>query len=84
MKFEKIFSPGVFLFEMLCGRKPFIGNDMPSLIYMIAREKQPSVKAINQKIPHIIEKIIDKTLEMEVNKRYQKAGHMAEHLKIIL
>ena len=79
-----IFSLGVVFYELLCGVKPFTGDDMTSLMYMIAREKHPSVKSINPKIPHIIEKVIDKALEKDVNKRYQKAGQMAQHLKIIL
>ncbi|MBN2420051.1 MAG: protein kinase [Deltaproteobacteria bacterium] len=79
-----IFSLGVVLFELLCGKKPFNGDDMTSLMYMIAREKHPSIRSINPKIPLIIEKIIDKALEKDVNNRYQKAGQMAEHLKIIL
>ena len=79
-----IFSLGVVLFEMLCGKKPFNGDDMTSLMYMIAKERHPSIKAINPKIPAIIEKVVDKALEKEVNKRYQNAGKMAEHLKIIL
>jgi len=79
-----IFSLGVVLFEMLCGSKPFEGEDMTSLMYKIAKEKHPSVKSINPKVPAVIEKIIDKALEKEMDKRYQKAGQMAEHLKIII
>ncbi len=79
-----IFSLGVVLFEMLCGQKPFKGEDMTSMMYRIARERHPSVKTINPKIPVVIEKIIDKALEKDVNKRYQKAGQMAGHLRVIL
>ena len=79
-----IFSLGVVFFEMLCGVKPFKGDDMTSLMYMIAREKHPSVKTINPRIPGVIEKILDKALEKDVNKRYQKAGQMVRHLKILL
>ncbi len=79
-----IFSLGVVLFEMLCGEKPFKGEDMTSMMFKIAREKHPSVKTINPKIPVVIEKVIDKAMEKDVNERYQKAGQMAGHLKIIL
>lgn len=79
-----IFSLGVVFYELLCGVKPFTGDDMTSLMYMIAKEKHSSVKTINPKIPIVIEKVIDKALEKDVNKRYQKAGHMAQHLKVIL
>ena len=79
-----IFSLGVVLFEMLCGEKPFTGDDMTSLMYMIAKERQPSIKSLNPKVPGVVEKVIDKALEKEVNKRYQKAGQVAEHLKVII
>lgn len=79
-----IFSLGVVLYEMLSGSKPFTGEDMTSLMYMIAKEKHPSVKSVNSKVPAVIEKIIDRALEKDVEKRYRKAGQMAEHLKIVI
>jgi CHASE2 domain-containing sensor protein/tRNA A-37 threonylcarbamoyl transferase component Bud32 len=79
-----IFSLGVVLFEMLCGKKPFSGDDMTSLMYQIAREPHASPRSINSKIPGVVEKIIDKALEKDPEKRYQKAGLMAEHLKKVI
>jgi len=76
-----IFSLGVVLYEMLTGRKPFRGDDMTSLMYQIAREPHPSPRSINQRIPPVVEKIIDKALEKDVERRYRKAGQMADHLK---
>jgi len=79
-----IFSLGVVLFEMLAGEKPFAGEDMTSLMYKIAKEKHPSVRSINPQVPQIVEKIIDKALEKEVETRYQKAGLMADHLNKVV
>jgi serine/threonine-protein kinase len=79
-----IFSLGVVLFEMLCGEKPFNGDDMTSLMYMIAKERHPSLKTINTRVPGVVEKIVDKALEKEAAKRYQSAGHMAQHLRAII
>lgn len=79
-----IFSLGVVLFEMLTGEKPFKGEDMTSLMYQIVREQHTSPRAINPKIPVVVEKIINKALEKNVEKRYQKAGHMAEHLRKVI
>jgi serine/threonine protein kinase len=75
-----IFSLGVVLFEMLCGEKPFVDEDMAALMYKIAKEKHPPVRSINAKVPQVLEKIIDRALEKEVDKRYQKAVQMARHL----
>lgn len=79
-----IFSLGVVLFEMLSGLKPFEGEDMTSLMYKIAQEKHPPVKSINPRVPAVIDKIIDKALAKDAEKRYQKAGQMAEHLKLVI
>jgi serine/threonine-protein kinase len=79
-----IFSLGVVLFELICGEKPFKGDDITSLMYQVAREKHPSAREINPKVPPVVEKIIDKALEKDPEKRYQKAGQMAEHLKMVL
>ena len=75
-----IFSLGVVIFEMLTGEKPFVSEDITSLMFQITREKQPSVRQINPKIPPVVEKIIDKALAKDINQRYQEAGQMAEHL----
>jgi CHASE2 domain-containing sensor protein/tRNA A-37 threonylcarbamoyl transferase component Bud32 len=79
-----IFSLGVVLFEMLAGEKPFAGEDMTSLMYKIAKEKHPSVRSINPQVPQIVEKIIDKALEKDMETRYQKAGQMADHLNKVV
>jgi len=79
-----IFSLGVVLFEMLTGQKPFVSNDMTSLIFKIAKEKHPSVKKLDPKIPLIVENIINKALIKDFNQRYQKASLMAEHLRKVV
>jgi serine/threonine-protein kinase len=79
-----IFSLGVVLFEMLAGEKPFSAEDMTSLMFKIAKEKHPSIRSINPRVPQVIDQIIDKALEKEQEKRYQRAGQMAEHLKTVM
>ena len=79
-----IFSLGVVLFLLLTGRKPFIGEDITSLMFKIAKEPHPSPRDVNPKVPRVVEKIIDKALEKDLEKRYQKAGQMAAHLKQVI
>ncbi|MBW1978311.1 MAG: CHASE2 domain-containing protein [Deltaproteobacteria bacterium] len=79
-----IFSLGIVLFELLTGQRPFTAEDMPSLMYQIAKEPHPPARSLNGKVPRVVEKIIDKALEKDIQKRYQKAGHMAAHLKKVI
>jgi len=79
-----IFSLGVVLFEMLAARKPFLSDDITSLMFQISKEPHPSIREINPKIPPVVEKIIDKALGKDVEQRYQKAGLMAAHLRMVL
>ena len=79
-----IFSLGVVLFVLLTGRKPFIGEDITTLMFKIAKERHPSARDINPKVPRVVEKIVDKALEKDLEKRYQRAGQMAAHLKQVI
>jgi serine/threonine-protein kinase len=79
-----IFSLGVVLFELLSGEKPFRGDDMTSLMYQIAKERHLSISSINPKVPAVVEKIIDRALEKDPEKRYLKAEQMAEHLRRVI
>jgi CHASE2 domain-containing sensor protein/predicted Ser/Thr protein kinase len=75
-----VFALGIVMYEMLIGQKPFVSDDVASLLYQISHAKHPSARELNPKIPLVVEKIIDKALAKDVDQRYQKAGQMAEHL----
>ena len=75
-----VFALGIVMFEMLTGQKPFVSEDVTSLLYQISHVRHPSARELNPKIPMVVEKIIDKALAKDMDKRYRKAGHMAEHL----
>ncbi|MBW1827820.1 MAG: serine/threonine protein kinase [Deltaproteobacteria bacterium] len=79
-----IFSLGVVFFEMLTGEKPFVGEDMTTLMLKITREKHPSPRSYNPKIPRVIEQIVDRALEKDLKERYQTAGQMAVHLNKVV
>ncbi|MEE4353274.1 MAG: serine/threonine-protein kinase [Desulfatiglans sp.] len=79
-----IFSSGVVLFEILTGRKPFVEEDLTSLMLKIARERHPSAKELNPVVPNVVERILNKALEKSPDKRYQKAGHMGRHLSQVV
>jgi CHASE2 domain-containing sensor protein/predicted Ser/Thr protein kinase len=75
-----VFALGIVMYEMLTGQKPFVSDDVTSLLYQISHANHPSARELNPKIPLVVEKIIDKALAKDMDQRYQKAGQMAEHL----
>jgi serine/threonine-protein kinase len=79
-----VFSVGVLLFEMLTGQKPFKGDDISALMLSIARDKHPSAKALNPRVPRIVERILDRSLEKDMERRYQRAGLMAGQLRKVV
>jgi serine/threonine-protein kinase len=79
-----IFSLGIVLFELLTGEKPFKAGDMTALMNQITNEKHLNSRDINAKIPPVVQKIIDRALEKDPEKRYQEAGKMSEHLNLVI
>jgi len=79
-----VFSLGIVLFEMLTGELPFTGEDMASVMISITREKHVSPRSYNPKVPRVIEQVIDRALEKDLTKRYQKAGQMASHIHMVV
>ena len=71
-----IFSLGVMLFQMVTGQLPFSGDSMTSLMYKIANEKHPSPDSINPDLPRCVSVIINRAMEKDVEKRYQRGKDM--------
>ena len=78
-----IFSLGVVLYELLSGITPFRTDDLTVLIYKITAERPEPITLHNPKVPKVLSKIIEKALAKDLERRYQKAGQMAEHLRIV-
>ncbi len=78
-----IFSLGVMLFQLLTGDVPFHGNSPAALLHQIMNVPHPDPRKINPKLlkPHVA--IIDRSMEKDREKRYQKASQMAAHLRAL-
>jgi len=75
-----IFSLGVMLFQMVTGQLPFSGDSMATLMYKIANEKHPAPESINPDIPRCVTVIINRAMEKDVEKRYQRGKEMVEDI----
>jgi RIO-like serine/threonine protein kinase len=79
-----IFSLGVVLYEMLVRRTPFEragDNTVFAVMHRIAAEPHPAVTQIDAQIPPAFNTILDKALAKSQDKRYQRAGEMANDLR---
>lgn len=76
-----IFSLGTMFFQLLTGKLPFFGESPAALMNQIMNVKHPDPKQINPKIVKPLVTIIDKALEKDREKRYQRASRMAADLR---
>lgn len=76
-----LYSLGVTLYQLSCGRLPFVGDSMAELMYKIANEAAPPVREFNPAIPGCLAAIIDKAMHKDVAQRYQQGQEMALALR---
>jgi len=78
-----IFSLGIVLFQLLTGSLPFTAPSPGELMHKIVNDPHPDPKSINPKVLTPLVMVLNKALEKDVTKRYQDAGQMASHLRLI-
>lgn len=78
-----IFSLGVMLYQLLTAKTPFSGENMAALMHQIMNTPHPDPRELNPGIPKALAQILDKALEKDREQRYQSAGDMAKHLRMV-
>lgn len=76
-----LFSLGVSLYQLACGKLPFEGDSMAQLMFKIANEPPTDILSINPDLPECLVTIINKALAKQVEERYQTGAEMAQALK---
>jgi serine/threonine-protein kinase len=79
-----LFSLGVVLYEMLTGEKPFQGDSVATLMFQIANAPHQSPLKIRPDLPAGCDAIIDRALQKDLTKRYQRGNEMAQDIRACL
>lgn len=79
-----IFSLGNVLWELLAGRKLFIGSNEIQLLKKIRDCQIPDLKKINSNVPDRLIEIVNKALSANKNLRYKTAAEMGNDISIFL
>ena len=75
-----IYSLGVVFYEMITGTKPFPSSFTPETIHYINRGIYVKPQKINPAIPGIYKRIIKKTMNRKIGRRFRDLGELLEIL----
>jgi eukaryotic-like serine/threonine-protein kinase len=79
--YSDLFSLGVSLYQLACGKLPFEGDSMAQLMFRIASEPPADILTIRPDLPPCVVEIISKALAKQVEERYQTGNEMAEAIR---
>jgi len=76
-----LFSLGVSLYQLACGKLPFAGDSMAQLMFRIANEAPADILQIKPDLPPCVVAIIQKALAKKVEERFESGAAMAEAIR---
>lgn len=79
-----LFALGVVLYEMLTRHKPFQGENLTVVSHRIVYDHFTPPKEYARNLPPGIERVLDRALEKDPARRYQRARDMVEDLRRVL
>lgn len=75
------FALGVILFELLAGRKPFVGDNLSTIVYKIVHVEPERVTEISPNLPRGYEGVVRRALAKNPDERYQTGREMIGDLE---
>ncbi|MGB8658563.1 MAG: serine/threonine-protein kinase [Candidatus Zixiibacteriota bacterium] len=80
-KRSDIFSLGVLIYELLTYEKPFLAENISSLMYRILNHNPVPPSTINDKTPLIFDRIVAKAMAKNPDERYKDASEISKILR---
>jgi serine/threonine protein kinase len=78
------FSLAVLVYELLCGRKPFLGDTLPALLHSICQEEPKSIDNVNPALSATVAKVMARALSKNPSDRFASASDFVGALSIAL
>ncbi len=82
-KRSDIFSLGVILYELITGKRPFLGDNITTVIYKIVNEEPAHPSELKKNLPAGFEQVILKSLAKNPDDRYSSCQEFAADLKAL-
>lgn len=79
-----IYSVGIVLYEMLCGRVPFNSPVSTAVVVQHVSQAPPSLRSINPAVPEAAEAVVLHAIQKDRNDRPSTAGTLAQELVVAL
>jgi serine/threonine-protein kinase len=76
-----LFSLGVTLYQLTCGKLPFAGDSMAQLMFKIANEAPVDILTYNPALPPAVVDVVNKSLAKQPEERYQTGDEMAAAIR---
>ncbi len=78
-----LYSTGCVLFELLCGRPPFVGDSPVSVAYQHVREPAPTPSSFAPDVPPALDQIVMRALAKDRDARYSSAQEFLADLAAV-
>jgi len=79
-----VFSLGIVFYQMLTGRKPFLEDDLRSVMHKIRLERYTSPRKLNPAVPRSLERILARCMEKLPHNRYPSMQALIHDLEDFL
>jgi predicted Ser/Thr protein kinase len=79
-----IFSFGIILYEIACGRRPFQGQNPQATLHQIATVDPPAITEVNRAAPAALARLIERCLKKNRDERPASMAEVVEELSALV